>query len=352
MGKKKIEVPEATFVMLIGIPGSGKSHLADIISSALGYSVHSSDAIRKELFGDENCQNSNVLVFKEMRERTLTDLKDRKSCIYDATNIKAKERKKIVNVVNDVQKIRKIAIICATKYEDCLSHNENRKRTIPEDVIEKMYKNFECPSYAEGWDRILISYNNTILFGHTEHTFFDEQPSQLSMKYCQDGYSEQDLENYIAELSKIPHDTPEHSETIGDHLTLAQKIFLESTLIGEYRGALSAREYDIVSMALLLHDIAKGKCKEWNEEKQTYVFYNHQNISAYESLFYTKAQGYCVEDIIEIATLIQYHMEQFTRNEFGIAHLKEWFGKHRTRLLEMVFECDKRAALPVREATE
>ena len=315
MGKKKIEVPEATFVMLIGIPGSGKSHLVDIISSALGYSVHSSDAIRKELFGDENCQNSNVLVFKEMRERTLTDLKDRKSCIYDATNIKAKERKKIVNVVSDVQKIRKIAIICATKYEDCLSHNENRKRTIPEDVIEKMYKNFECPSYAEGWDRILISYNNTILFGHTEQTFFDEQPSQLSMKYCQDGYSEQDLENYIAELSKIPHDTPEHSETIGDHLTLAQKIFLESTLVGEYRGALSAREYDIVSMALLLHDIAKGKCKEWNEEKQTYVFYNHQNISAYESLFYTKAQGYCVEDIIEIATLIQYHMEQFTRNE-------------------------------------
>ena len=80
-------------VMLIGISGCGKSSFARDFSE--GYDdteVFSSDAIRKEVFGDENDQTHNNEVFSILHKRIISSLKKGKVCVYDATNLNRKRR--------------------------------------------------------------------------------------------------------------------------------------------------------------------------------------------------------------------------------------------------------------------
>ena len=55
--------------MMIGLPASGKTTFANKISKSEGAIIVSSDAIRKELFGSEEKQQDNVLVFEKLEER-------------------------------------------------------------------------------------------------------------------------------------------------------------------------------------------------------------------------------------------------------------------------------------------
>ena len=71
------------FIMLIGLPGSGKSTWAEkYITENANTVLISSDNIRKELFGDENSQEDNNRVFYEMEVRTLNHLNNGVNVIY------------------------------------------------------------------------------------------------------------------------------------------------------------------------------------------------------------------------------------------------------------------------------
>ena len=72
---------------MIGIPGSGKTEMANKLAAQYGAAVFSSDNIRKELTGNESDQTVNDKVFKTMFERTCATLNDGVSAIYDATNL-------------------------------------------------------------------------------------------------------------------------------------------------------------------------------------------------------------------------------------------------------------------------
>ena len=52
-----------TLTLMIGCPGSGKSTIAKKMAQNTGAVIVSTDAIRGELFGDENCQMNPRLVF-------------------------------------------------------------------------------------------------------------------------------------------------------------------------------------------------------------------------------------------------------------------------------------------------
>lgn len=59
-----------TLYMLVGIPGSGKSFWSAKLASQ-GVHVHSSDAIRAELFHDADCQEKPYIIFQELGRRIL-----------------------------------------------------------------------------------------------------------------------------------------------------------------------------------------------------------------------------------------------------------------------------------------
>ena len=69
------------FIMFVGIPGSGKSYMAEQYAQR-GYHVHSSDAIRKELFGDESIQGKATQVFDLLLKRVRQDLSQGISCVW------------------------------------------------------------------------------------------------------------------------------------------------------------------------------------------------------------------------------------------------------------------------------
>lgn len=165
--------------VMVGIPGSGKSTASQqIIEKEPNTVILSSDTLREEYFGDESYQYSNKwlqengfdieemsigqrikecnkFIFKELENRTIKCLKAGQNVIYDATNINDKGRIDLISKFsNYCQYI--IAVVLATSYEQCIKNNQNRDRSVPEEVIERMSKNFVFPTYEEGFDDILV----------------------------------------------------------------------------------------------------------------------------------------------------------------------------------------------------
>ena len=176
-----------TFYMMVGIPGSGKSFFAERVHNAV---VHSSDAIRAEVLGDENDQTKQELVFQTLHERVFRDLADGKNVVYDATNINYKRRMAFLQQINAMRipSLWTVCVFMAVPYETCIERNNNRERSVPEAVIHKMYKKFDIPMKAEGWDEILVV---------DSEDRFDR------------------LNDLLTRLSKLDHDNPHHEYTVG-----------------------------------------------------------------------------------------------------------------------------------------
>ena len=148
----------AKLIYLVGLPGSGKSTYANKLKEK-GYKVFSSDSIREELYGDENIQGDGNKVFNILHKRISENLKNDVNCIYDSTGISSKRRMSFLNSISHIKCV-KTCILFATPYEICLERNSRRDRKVSEDVIKRMYMNFWCPQYFEGWDDIKIIYEN------------------------------------------------------------------------------------------------------------------------------------------------------------------------------------------------
>lgn len=299
-----IDKDRVSLIMMVGIPASGKTFLAErILEESKEFEdfeviVHSSDALRKELFGDINDQSQNGILFNELHNRIINDLKNGKTVVYDATNINRKRRIAFLNMLKQ-QKIncQKICIPVMSTYEDCIFHNKLRERSIPESVIDRMYRHFEPPILQEGWDFITIVYN--ISDSHDFDFYTIEQFFRGRINAC-----------------AIDQENKHHTLTIGDHC-----IAVYEYLCNEYPDDL------VLQVAGLLHDCGKPytktKTKYDGTEDTECHYYNHSNVGAYDSFFYTANIDLTFEERLEVAHLICDHMKPFDwindkyKNKFG-----------------------------------
>ena len=142
------------FIMLVGIPGSGKStHAKSLIHTTNGIHL-SSDGIRAELYGDESTQGNPSEVFELMHKRTLEALANGKNVIYDATNITRKDRASIMSKIPKY--VETECHIVWAPIETCIERDSKRERTVGKEVIDRMLKRFQAPYYDEGFDSIKI----------------------------------------------------------------------------------------------------------------------------------------------------------------------------------------------------
>lgn len=142
------------FIMLVGLPGCGKSTYAKKIETE-GYVIHSSDAIREELFGDVNSQKDNTKVFDVLHKRIKDDLTKGISCVYDATNMSMKRRKAFLDEISKISCSKK-CVLFVVPIEVCKEWNQKRERKVPNDVYDKMLKAFWVPAFYEGRNIIQI----------------------------------------------------------------------------------------------------------------------------------------------------------------------------------------------------
>lgn len=297
--------------MMIGLPASGKSTLAEQIAKSEDAEIVSSDNIRKELYGDENIQGDNNKVFRILQERIINGLKNNKNMIYDATNINYKRRMEFLQKIRKL-KIEKIAIMVATPYEQCLIRNSQRERQVPEEVIKRMYFNFYVPQYFEGWDDIQIKYTNNYIF-------------------------------FFGDLEDIKQDNPHHKLTVLEHCKKTEEI------LNKQNGQLSIP----INLAGRLHDIGKLKTKTFinskGEETNIAHFYNHEKVSAYDSLFHVNLRSRIEmmkdeEFVLETIKLIQWHMLPWTKmSEKTEQKYKKLLGENFWNNLMILHKADEEA---------
>ena len=164
------------FIMMVGLSGSGKSTVSQKIYEKLSKEtdvvILSSDNIRAELLNDINDQSNNNLVFSTLHKRVISNLKNKVSVIYDATNLNLKDRKGIMEQLKNIN-CTKIAYVMCTSFEMCKYRNANRERVVPEAVIDKQRLKFSVPLYEEGFDYIDLDGWQSVLFNYTYKRLFD-----------------------------------------------------------------------------------------------------------------------------------------------------------------------------------
>ena len=140
-------------IVLCGLPGSGKSTYANYLTESGHFECVSTDQIRKELYGSENTQGNGKEVFTTAFLHLQAYGLVKKNCVFDATNITPRARKKVVQGCRKYYDL----IICKyinTPLDVCLHRNSRRERIVPTEVILRMANNFVMPSREEGFDYV------------------------------------------------------------------------------------------------------------------------------------------------------------------------------------------------------
>jgi predicted kinase len=289
-----------TLIMLVGLPGSGKSTYAKTVLSHC--KIHSSDDLREELYGDVNNQSSNDKLFRELHKRIKEDLRAGNDVVYDATNIHWKRRKAFLKEISNIDCYTEAHLI-ATPYEVCVVQNLQRFRMVPESVIERMYKHFDVPFYNEGWDDIFIVYG-------------DE-------KY-DTAYGE--VSQFIYDTLDFDQDNRHHKLKLGKHC-LECSNYITNNLMTENP---SDEDYPWETiMAGMLHDCGKPftqtKMKPNGTQSDQSHYYHHENVGSYNSLFYKCPEKSDI-DKLYMAALIRWHM---------LPHLwSDWSEKTQTKYID------------------
>ena len=305
--------------VLVGLPGSGKDYYAKSKANPETDVIISSDDIRAELYGSAECQDNPARVFEQMFKRTCAAVRDGKNMIYyNATNISRKRRmnliKELRNSLKDVDCLHIFATVVIAPFSICLERNSARDRVVPEEAMNRMYRQFNVPSTAEGFSAVFV-----------EHNYDTTTSSQLYTK--------------LHESENISQDNPHHTMTVGDHCYATMNYIMEH--VDEIRQSLSDRWFIILERAAVFHDIGKPFCKTFKnakgEDSEVAHFYNHENVGAYDFL----ADDTNRNNLI-IALLINLHMIFYQDAKYQ-ERMKALYSDETWTALEWLHKADQSA---------
>lgn len=293
------------FILMCGLVGSGKSTEAKKLAEVYNAHVVESDKYRETIYGNSEQQGNNEELFKLIHKDILSHLSSGKSVILDATNVRRKFRKPILDQVSKISGVKKIAYVVATEKSICIEQNNFRERNVPVYVIERMWKNFEIPSKTEGFDEIEIVYN----YDWTHYNFIE----------------------LMAKMDSFEQDNPYHSFTLGEH---------------SKRVCNSLEDDGFLNVVGFFHDIGKLWTKTYidmkGNKKEHASYYNHENVGCYESLFYLNEYGFIKDEIIDASNLILLHMRLYqAKTQKAVDKLKEIIGEELYPKLMLLHESDR-----------
>ena len=179
--------------------------------------------------------------------------------------------------------------------------NENRKKRVPSDIINRMYRNFEIPHKNEGFDEIIVDFDErtNLYLGNKSKGGIGFLKDELLAIETYDDYKKLLCQLGLNQCVDMPQDSKWHT------LSLSRHMYFCFRAVREYHW------YDInLVIASMLHDISKPKVRTEDEDQKYAHYYGHENASAYDVidilLRYVRID---IEDILEIAWLIGNHMK-------------------------------------------
>lgn len=299
------------FVMMMGLPGAGKSTYARAHFS--DYEIVSSDLVREELGITEHTSEANVRVFDEVHKRVKENLKAGKNTVLDATNLKRKNRVHaltLARIAGRRQYMRATLIFILDSVENCIEHDAKRPNPVGEGVINRMFSSFESPAYYEGWNKIQIEYT----------------PNPAVKKFYED-----------ADMDHFDQHNSHHGFTLGEHMAKT----------GAYVMGKSFEDINL-STAALYHDIGKVKTQSFINKKGEVTeeahYYNHMNVGAYDAMQIFLTDGVNARDVIDICDLICMHMHPIIVWPASPNKLKEYInmaGREQTARVLLLSEADR-----------
>lgn len=310
-------------IIMVGLPGSGKSTRARELAVTENCIVLSSDSIRKELSGSEQDQTQNDKVFKLLYQRMNDLLSKGESVIVDATNTTIKSRKRILSecrcpCYKEVQ-------LVATPVDECASRDRFRERSVGVEVIKKFEQSFQCPQYFEGFDSILCKeWEDSNLWPIANYL----------------------VEDLTTRMNNFHQYNFHHLYTVGEHCAR------QSRLISDYckshkqfRGWQKKAE-----VAGRFHDVGKLFTQHFDENGVAH-YYNHDSVGTYflashpEILCCVWEEDLKKIDLLDMLFLINFHMR--AHNDFQSSKAQKkyraLFGDERFDLLMAFGECDRAA---------
>jgi predicted kinase len=142
----------STIVLLVGLPGSGKSTWA----ARQGVTALSSDTIRAWLADDATDQTIHARVFATIRYLLRQRLAIGRPVTYiDATHLTAGERKPYAEIA-EWYGCNLEAVFFDVPVEVCMERNRKRSRVVPEEAIRAMAAKLTMPAPEEGFKRIRV----------------------------------------------------------------------------------------------------------------------------------------------------------------------------------------------------
>jgi predicted kinase len=149
-------------LVLVGIPGSGKSTWANDRVASGRYHLVSTDAIRAELYGSEACQGD----WRQIWQRVLVQWHqgvaaiyrgDLEGVIYDATNARRRHRREAIAAARAAGFDTITLVWFDIPLTLALARNRSRSRQVPEAVMATMHRQIQGapPSLLEGVEAVI-----------------------------------------------------------------------------------------------------------------------------------------------------------------------------------------------------
>ncbi|MBY9078161.1 AAA family ATPase [Paenibacillus sp. HN-1] len=314
----------STIHMLIGIPGSGKSHYSVGCCKRERAMLVASDAIREKLFGSEHRQKNTYRVFDEAFTEIDHALASGRNVVFDATNVARDRRMQFFKRYRDVPVE---GHVCVTPYEIAKERVLARKRRIEDKVLQKYLKNFEFPVLAEGFERL-----------HIVHTPAEVRLGRIELEQLLALKPEHDeLFAYLREspffnvMLGYDQENPFHSKSLSEH-TYAVLEYVNAFYEGEHLLAMQ--------LAALFHDAGKPLCKVWKPNRGYYSYFGHEHVSAGIACHVLKQLGYDDDFILHVVNLVSFHMEILHGGDAGASRIYHLLGDRMLAELYFFSEAD------------
>lgn len=297
------------FIMLVGLPGSGKSTWAKNYAAEHNeFKIISSDKIREELYPNlDYCNIDNNKVFKLTDEKVMQELKVGNSVIYDATNLSKLRRNILMEIRSKFPDVTITIRFFNEEIETCLKRDSEREACVGVNSILRLAKSYTS-FYIEVLDKLVdtIEINKCNEMNHYYYSL-------------------------LVKAKNTNQKNPYHLKNLYKHIISVKKKLLSNSLI------YSTTLWTIYGDVAMFHDLGKlfsgTHFNSLGKYDKFLHYYNHENISSYlydvcvlskqAKIFYTDIRA----DIYKFypQALIERHMAENVNNKRNIALDKKFY---------------------------